>query len=163
MVGQILILRIRETMKWLSIMASKQTGPFHDLVVNYCCSVTQSCPTLCNLIDCSTPVFPVLPHLLKFAQTHVHWISDVIQPSHPVSPPSPPALNLSQHQGLFQWIGSSHQVAQVLELQLQHQSFQWTLVVNNGKRRESMSKWRRWEGLPQETTMGSIVNPTQYN
>ena len=120
MVGQILILRIRETMKWLSIMASKQTGPFHDLVVNYCCSVTQSCPTLCNLIDCSTPVFPVLPHLLKFAQTHVHWISDVIQPSHPVSPPSPPALNLSQHQGLFQWIGSSHQVAQVLELQLQH-------------------------------------------
>ena len=120
MVGQILILRIRETMKWLSIMASKQTGPFHDLVVNYCCSVTQSCPTLCNLIDCSTPVFPVLPHLLKFAQTHVHRISDVIQPSHPVSPPSPPALNLSQHQGLFQWIGSSHQVAQVLELQLQH-------------------------------------------
>ena len=70
----------------------------------YCCcsSVTNSCLTLCNPMDCSTPGFPVLLCLLEFAQTHVHLINDAIQPSHPLSPPSPPALNLSQHQGLFQ-------------------------------------------------------------
>ena len=84
------------------------------------CSVTQSHPTICNPIDCSTPGFPVLHCLLEFAQTQVHWVSDAIQPSHPLSPPSPPALNLSQHQGLFQWVGSSHQVAKVLEFWLHH-------------------------------------------
>ena len=61
----------------------------------------------------------------EFTQTHVHWVSDTIQPSHPLSSPSPPALNLSQHQGLFKWVSPSHQVAKVLEFQLQHQSFQW--------------------------------------
>ena len=71
---------------------------------------------------------PVLHHLLEFAQTHVHWVSDAIQPSHPLLPPLPPALNLSQHQDLFQWVGSSHQVAKVLELQ--HQSLQWILRVD---------------------------------
>ena len=76
-------------------------------------------------MDCSTPGFPVHHQLLEFAQTHVHWVSDAIQPSHPLSSPFPPALNLSQHQGLFQWVSSSHQVAKVLEFQLQHQSFQW--------------------------------------
>ena len=64
------------------------------------------------------------PTLLEFTQTHVHWVSDAIQPSHPLSSPSPPAFNPSQHQSLFQWVSSSHQVAKVLELQLQHQSFQ---------------------------------------
>ena len=73
----------------------------------------------------STPGFPVHHQLLHLAQTHVHWVGDAIQPSHPLSPPSPPALSLSQHQGLFQWVGSSHQVAKVLEFQLQPQSFQW--------------------------------------
>ena len=73
----------------------------------------------------STPGFPVLHHLPELAQTHVHWVGDAIQPFHPQSSPSPPAFNLSQYQGLFQWIGSSYQVAKVLELQLQHQSFQW--------------------------------------
>ena len=90
-----------------------------------CCSVAQSCPTLSNPMDCSTPGFPVLHHLLEFAQTQVHWVSNAIQPSHPLSSPSPPTFNLSQHQGLFQWASSSYQVAKVLELQLQHQSFQW--------------------------------------
>ena len=71
------------------------------------------------------PSFPVLHHFLEFAQTHVHWVGDAIQPSHPLLPTSPPALNLSQRQGLFQWVSSSHQVAKVLELQLQHQSFRW--------------------------------------
>ena len=93
---------------------------------NHCwCSVTHSCPTLCNSMDCNVPGFPVHHYLLDFAQTHVHWVSDAIQPSHPLSPPSPPAFNLSQHRGLFQWVISSNQVAKVLKLQLQHQSFQW--------------------------------------
>ena len=83
---------------------------------SYCCSVPKSCPALCNPMACSTPSFPVLHCLLKFAQTHVHRVSDAIQPSHPLSPPSPLALNLSQHQGLFQWVSSSHQVAKVLEI-----------------------------------------------
>ena len=96
-----------------------------------CCSVTKSCPTLYDPMDCSTPGFPVLhlsftlSCLLEFAQTHVHWVNDAIQPSHPLSSPSPPAFSLYQHQGLFQRVDSSHQVAKVLELQLQHQSFQW--------------------------------------
>ena len=81
-----------------------------------CCSVTQSCPTLCNPMDCSTPGFPVIHYLLEFAQTHVHWVGDTIQPSHPLSPPSPPAYNLSQHQGLFQWVSSSHQKAKYWSL-----------------------------------------------
>jgi len=81
-----------------------------------CCSVTQSCPTLCASVDCSTPGFPVLHHLPELAQIHIHWVGDAIQPSHPLLPPSLPALNLSQHQGLFQWGGSSYQVAKVLEL-----------------------------------------------
>ena len=68
---------------------------------------------------------PCSSYLPEFAQTHVHWVSDAIQPSHPVSSPSPPTFNLSQHQGLFQWVHSSHQVAKILEFQLQHQSFQW--------------------------------------
>ena len=84
----------------------------------FCCWVTQSCPTLCDPMDCSTPGFPVLHHLPEFAQTHVHWVNGAIQPSHPLSSPFPPALNLSQHQGLFQWVGSSHQVAKVLEFHL---------------------------------------------
>ena len=80
-------------------------------------------------MDCSTAGLPVHHHLPQLAQTHVHWVGDAIQPSCPLSPPSPPALNLSQHQGLFQWVSSLHQVANVLELQLQHQSLQWRLRV----------------------------------
>ena len=141
-------------------------------------SATQSCPTLCNPMDCSTPGLPVHHQLPELAQTLVHWLGDAIQPSHPLSSPSPPALNLSQHQGLFKWVSRwgerwegesgwethvnpwlihvnvwqkplqyckvislqlikingkkkkrlslSHQVAKVLEFQLQHKSFQWT-------------------------------------
>ena len=88
-------------------------------------SVSQSCPTLCNSMDCSTSGFPVHHQLLEVTQTHVHQVCDAIQPSHPLSSPSPPAFSLSQHQGFFQSVSSSHQVAKVLELQLQHQSFQW--------------------------------------
>ena len=88
-------------------------------------SVAQSCPTLCDPMNRSTPGLPVHHQLLEFTQTHIYWVGDAIQPSHPLSPPSPLALNLSQHQSLFQWVSSLHQVAKLLGLQLQHQSFQW--------------------------------------
>ena len=80
---------------------------------------------LCDPMECSMPGLPVHHQLPEFTQTHVHWVGDVIQPSHPLSSPSPPAFNLSQHQGLFKWVSSLHQVAKVLEFQLQQQSFQW--------------------------------------
>ena len=76
-------------------------------------------------MDCSTLGFPVHHQHPELAQTHVHWAGDAIQPSPPLSSPSPPAFNLSQHQDLFKWVSSSHQEAKVLEFQLQHQYFQW--------------------------------------
>ena len=95
---------------------------------SFCCSVTKSCSTLCDPMDCSAPSFPVLHSPPEFAQTLVHWVGDAIQPSHSLLTPSPPAFNLSQHQSLFQWVGSSYQVAKVLELQ--HQFFQWIFSVD---------------------------------
>ena len=93
-------------------------------------SVVQSCPTLCDPMHAmnlsNTPGLPVHHQLQESTQTHIHWVGDAIQPSHPLPSPSFPAFNLSQHQGLFKWVSSSHQVAIVLEFQLQHQSFQWT-------------------------------------
>ena len=89
-------------------------------------SVAQSCLTPCNPVSRSTPGLPVYHQLPEFTQTQVHWVGDAIRPSHPLLSPSPPAPNPSQHQGLLQWINSSHQVAKVLGFQLQHQSFQWT-------------------------------------
>ena len=81
----------------------------------------------CDPMDCSTPGFPVHHQLLELAQIHVYWVSDAIQPSDPLSSSSPSAFNLSQHQDLFQWVSSSHQLAKVLELQ--HQSFQWIFRI----------------------------------
>ena len=95
-----------------------------------CCSVAKFCLTLCNSMDCSTPGFPVLHYLPEFAQIHVHWVSDTIQPFHPLPLSFSFAFNLSQHQSFFQWVGCSHQVAKILELQLQHQSFQWIFRVH---------------------------------
>ena len=91
----------------------------------WCWSVTKLCLTLWGPMDCSMPGSSVLCCLLEFAQTHVCWISNAVQPSHPLLPPSSFTFNLSQHQGLFQGVGSSYQVAKILELQLQHQSFQF--------------------------------------
>ena len=88
-------------------------------------SVAQSCPTLCDPMNCSTPGLPVHHKLLESTQTHVHWVGDAIQPSHPLLSRFP-AFNLSKHQGLFKWVISLHQVAKVFEFQLQHQSFKWT-------------------------------------
>ena len=102
---------------------------FDMLFICYC-SVAQLCPTLCHPMDCSMPSFLVLPYLLEFTQTHVHWVIDAIQPSRPLSSPSPPAFNLPQHQCLFQWVGSLHQVAKVLDLQLHNQSFQWIFSID---------------------------------
>ena len=97
--------------------------------ISCCCSsVTESCLTLCDPMDCSTPGFPVLHHLPELAQTHVCWVGDAIQPSHPLSSPSP-SFNLSQHRGLFQWVGSLLQMVKVLELQ--HQFFQWMFEVED--------------------------------
>ena len=91
--------------------------------INFCCSVAKSCLVLCNPMDCCIPDLPVPHHLLEFAQVHVVWIGDTIQPSHPLLPSFPSAFDLSQPQGLFQWVGCSHQVAKVLELQLRISPF----------------------------------------
>ena len=93
-------------------------------------SVAQSSPTVCDPMNRSTPGPAVHHQLPELTQTHIHWIGDAIQPSHPLLSPSPPAFKLSQHQGLFKWISSSHQMAKVLEIQLQHQSFQWTFRID---------------------------------
>ena len=93
------------------------------------CSIAKSCMTLCDPMDYSMPGSIVLHYLLELAQTHVHWDGSAIQPSHPLLPPASPTFDLSQHQNLFQWVGSLHQVAKVLELQLQHQSFKWIFRV----------------------------------
>ena len=93
-------------------------------------SAAHSCLTLCDLMDRSTPGFPVHHQLLEFTQTHVHQIGDAIQPSHPLLSLSLPAFNLSQHQGLFKWVCALHQVAKVLEFQLQYQSFQRIFRTN---------------------------------
>ena len=95
-----------------------------------CWSVALSCPTLWDSMDCSRPGFPVLHHFPELAQTHIHWVSDAIKPSCPLFSPSPPAFNLSQHQDLSQWIGSSHQVVKVLELQPSCRSFQWIFTID---------------------------------
>ena len=94
-------------------------------------SVTQSCPTLCDPMDCSMLGIPVPHHLLKLAQVQVHCIGDAIQSSHPLKRSSPSALDLSQHQELFQWVSCLHQMTKILEFQLQHKSFQWWLLITN--------------------------------
>ena len=117
------------------------------------CSIAQPYPVLCNPMDCSMPGFPVLPYLLEFAQTQVYWVDDTIQPSHLLSFPSLPAFNLSQHQGLFQWVTSSHEVAKVLEFQLQHQSFQWIF------RTDFLLDWLVWSPCSSRDSQESSPTP----
>ena len=112
----ILEMELIELVQWVisatNIKRKTKTGfknfNVYDVLNSTCRSVTQICPTLCNPMDCSTPGFLVIHHLLEFEQTHVSWIDLAIQPSHPLSSPSPPAFNLSQHQCLFQWVNSSN-------------------------------------------------------
>ena len=102
------------------------TDSFIQILKRYQFSSVTQCLTLCDPMNHSTAGLPVHHQLPEFTQTHVHRVGDTIPSSHPLSSPSPLAPNPSQHQGLFQWINSSHEVAKVLEFQLQHQSFQWT-------------------------------------
>ena len=132
--------------------------------------VAQSCPTLCDPMNCSTPDFPVHHHLLELIQTHVHRVGEAIQPSHPMWSPSPPAFNLSQHQGLFKWVSSLHQVAKVLQFQLQHHSFQRnprTDLLQNGLVGSpcSLRDSQKSSPIPQfksinSSALSSLDNPT---
>ena len=116
-------------------------------------SVTQLCLTLCNPMDCSMPGFPVHHQLQELAQTHVHWVGYVIQPSHPLLSPSLPAFNLSQHQGLFKWVSSLYQVANVLQSQLQHQFFQWIFRTN------FLEDWPLWSPCNPRDSQESSPTP----
>ena len=109
----------------IRIILEVNTTPSTKQVLQFS-SVSQPYMILCDPMKRRTPELPIHNQLPEFIQTHVHRVGDAIQPSHPLSSPSLPALNLSQHQGLFKWASSSHQVAKVSEFQLQHQSFQWT-------------------------------------
>ena len=125
-----LILLWSHAMLLLSFMSSpcelsKRQDSFLMFVSHSVSSVAQMCLTLCDPTDCSTPGLPVHHQLPELTETHVHWVGDAIQPSHPLLSPSPPIFNLSQHRGLFIWVSCSHQVAKILEFQLQNQSFQW--------------------------------------
>ena len=116
-------------------------------------SAAQSCLTLCNPMDCSTPGSPVHHQLLEPAQINIQWVGDAVQPSPPLSSPSPAAFSLSQHQGLFQWVISSHRVAKVLELQLQHQSCQWKFTI------DFLSNWLVWSPCSPGNSQESSLAP----
>ena len=104
---------------WIFIWRKqKSKRNMHPQMWLCCCSVTLSCPPLCDLMDCSIPGFPGRHQLLELAQTHVRWVSDATQPSHPLSSPATPAFYLSQHQGLFQWVGSSYQMAKLISFRV---------------------------------------------
>ena len=120
-------------LKFTQLLArGKELRKVRMLIIGYyCCySVAQSCLTLCNPKDCSTSGLPGPYHLPEFAQVHAHCIGDAIQPSHPLRPSSSSALSPSQHQGLFQWVICWPQMTKILQLQLQHQSFQWIFRVD---------------------------------
>ena len=123
------------------------------MLVSQFSSVAQLCPTLCKPMDCSTPGFPVHHQLLEFTQTHVHRISDAIQPSHPLSSASPPAFNLSQHHAFFLLVSSLYQMAKVLWPQLQHQSFQWIF------RTDYLWDWLVWSPCSPRDSQESSPTP----
>ena len=128
-------------------------------------SVAQSCPTLCDPMSCSTPGLPVHHHLSEFTQTHVHRVSDAIQPSHPLSSPFPPAPNPSQHQSLFQRVNSSHEVAKVLDFQLQHHSFQRNPrvdLLHNGLVGSPCSPRDTQESSPNHSSNASILRRSDF-
>ena len=107
-------------------LGMRSLGHMIGVSLTHSVQFSHSCPTLCDPMNPSTPGLPVQHQLLEFTRIHVHRVGDAVQPSHPLSSPSLPAPNPSQHQGLFQWANSSHEVAKVLEFHLKHQSFQWT-------------------------------------
>ena len=111
---------------WCCLTISSSFALFSFVYVNQFSLVALSCLTLCSPMNHSTPGLPVHHQLQESNQTHVHWVGDAIQSSHPLSSPSPPALNLSQHQGLFKWVSSSHQVAKLLEFTQDWSPLGWT-------------------------------------
>ena len=130
LVSEVLCVRIKENTRlfsWDTFPELWQERLLGNISPHQFSSVIQSCPTLFDPVDCSTPGLPVHHQLPQFTQTHAHWVGDAIQLSHPLLSSSPPTFNYSQHQGLFQGVSSSHQVTKVLEFQLQHQSFPWSL------------------------------------
>ena len=112
-------------LQWSNILWDRQTVISNLRGIIQFSSVAHLCPVFCDPMDCSMPGLPVHHQLPELARIHVRWVGDAIQPSHPLSPPSPSAFNISQHQGLSQWVSSLHQMTKILEIQLQHQSFQW--------------------------------------
>ena len=122
------------TQLWINHGAEYFSSSYYKIIIiilsTYCCAVTQWCPALCDPMDWSSPGLPVPRHLSEFAQVHVHCVSDAIQPSHPLMPSFPSALYVSWHDGLFQWVTCFHQMTEILELQLQPQSFQWIFRVD---------------------------------
>ena len=138
-----------ENNQWVGSM--RRWGNQTLVFVSQFSSVAQSCPTLRDPMNCSRPGLPVHHQLPEFTQTHVHRVGDAVQPSHPLSSPSPPAPNPSQHQSLFQLVNSSHEVAKVLEFQLQHHSFQRNLradLLQNGLVGSPCSPWDSQESSP---------------
>ena len=109
---------MQPTLQTTDALTSSRLNPHTASTCCCACSVAESCPALCNPMDCSTRGFPVLYYVQEFAQTRVHWVGDAIQPSHSLPPLFLPTFNLSWHQGLFQWVSFLHQVAKVLEPQL---------------------------------------------
>ena len=141
----------RKSLVW---QQGKQKAYFYRLVLCcwwWCYSVAKSCLTFCDSMDCITLGFPVLHHLPELSQTHVHWVGDAIQPFCPLSSPSPFVFSLSQHQDLFQWVGSSYQVAK--GLQLQHQSFQWVFRV------DFLYDWLTWSSCCPRDSQESSPGP----
>ena len=131
-------------------------------VRNQFSSVVQLCPTLCDPMNCGTPGLPVHHQLSKFTQTHVPQVGDAIQPSHPLSSPSPSAPNPSQHQSLFQWVNSSHEVAKVLEFQLQLQYFSTGSTSVPSKEHPGLISFRM-DWLDLLAVQGTLESLLQYH
>ena len=122
---------VSRTPEWWTLYATLRNSGFHIWQWSYqFSSVAQSCLTICDPMDCSKRDFPVHHQFPELAQTHVHQVDNAVQPSQILLSPSPVAFNLSQNWGLLQWVTSSHQVAIVLEFQLQHRSFPWIFRIN---------------------------------
>ena len=147
-------LNVCKTIKLTSGKENSQEYKNIDILLQSVSSVAQSCLIpLCDPMDCSMSGFPVHHQLSELTQAHVHHVSNAIQASHPLSSPSSPAFNLSQHQVLFQWVGSSNQVAKIFQLQFQHQSFQWIF------RTDLLWYWLVWSSCSPRDSQESSPKP----
>ena len=140
-------------MKWMSLLSCVSQFCYPKLNPSES-SVTQLCPTLCDPMHCSMPGFLVHHQLPEVAQTLLHRVGDAIQPSHPLLTSSPPAFHLSQHQEIFQWVSSSHQVAKILAFKFQHQSFQWIF------RTDFLEDWLVWSPCSPRDSQSLLQHPS---